>query len=272
MIPFNELDSKAAHYKVPIATIEKDYIISWILICLSQSSLSKDFIFYGGTAIKKIYFGDHRYSEDIDLKSAKFFSKDTIMSELKCLNFSKEVANVSLQINDSSINAEKNRLQLNVNYTGYDEVKVTSKQVRIDFAMKREDFGERVERNILPSYTDIASEKSSYLQVMTLNTILANKLGLLSDLIRNEPRDIYDIWFLLNKTNEFDFNPDKIRSFHKYLYNIYPTWSGLSEKLDNPSLRRNWSDRLSHQIADLPLLEEVTSNIKNKIKKFKIVS
>ena len=35
------------------------------------------------------------------------------------------------------------------------------------------------------------------LRVMRLNTILANKLGMLWDSMRNEPRDIFDIWFLL---------------------------------------------------------------------------
>jgi len=125
--------------------------------------------------------------------------------------------------------------------------------------------------NVLDAKADIHPDKTARLQVMSLNTILANKLGLLNDLTRNEPRDVYDIWFLLNKSNDFDFNVDKIRKFHKYHYNMYPTWFCLSERLDNPSLKKNWSERLSHQIADLPPLEVVSLDIKKKIKKFKII-
>lgn len=69
MIPLTEINNLAEEYKVPTETIEKDYIISWILTCLANSDLLKKFTFYGGTAIKRIYFEEHRFSEDIDLES-----------------------------------------------------------------------------------------------------------------------------------------------------------------------------------------------------------
>ena len=46
--------------------IEKDYVISWILLGLAGSRLKKSFAFKGGTALKKVYFPDYRYSEDLD--------------------------------------------------------------------------------------------------------------------------------------------------------------------------------------------------------------
>jgi predicted nucleotidyltransferase component of viral defense system len=46
--------------------IEKDYVISWILLGLAGSRLKESFAFKGGTALKKVYFPDYRYSEDLD--------------------------------------------------------------------------------------------------------------------------------------------------------------------------------------------------------------
>ena len=64
MIPLAEINRFAERFNVAAETIEKDYVISWILLCLANNKIGKDFIFYGGTAIKRIYFEDHRFSED----------------------------------------------------------------------------------------------------------------------------------------------------------------------------------------------------------------
>ncbi len=69
MIPLAEINEKANKYKISAETIGKDYIISWILSAFAQSPIKNNFTFHGGTAIKKIYFDDHRFSEDIDLIS-----------------------------------------------------------------------------------------------------------------------------------------------------------------------------------------------------------
>ena len=62
MISLTEINNAAGKYKVPAETVEKDYVICWILKCLSTGKLREDFIFYGGTAIKRMHFEDHRYS------------------------------------------------------------------------------------------------------------------------------------------------------------------------------------------------------------------
>ena len=47
--------------------IERDYLLSWVLAGISAvPELRETFVFKGGTAIKKCYFGDCRCSEDLD--------------------------------------------------------------------------------------------------------------------------------------------------------------------------------------------------------------
>jgi predicted nucleotidyltransferase component of viral defense system len=47
--------------------LKRYYILSWILFGISQNDLlSKILVFKGATALKKVYFEDYRFSEDLD--------------------------------------------------------------------------------------------------------------------------------------------------------------------------------------------------------------
>jgi uncharacterized protein len=46
--------------------LERDYCLAWFLCCLAQSDLKPVLAFKGGTALKRCYFGDYRFSEDLD--------------------------------------------------------------------------------------------------------------------------------------------------------------------------------------------------------------
>ncbi len=55
---------------LPWEILEKDYILSWILAGISRVDTLRDtLIFKGGTALKKCYFGDYRFSEDLDFSA-----------------------------------------------------------------------------------------------------------------------------------------------------------------------------------------------------------
>lgn len=47
--------------------IEKDYVLGWLLAGISQHAvLGSEWIFKGGTCLKKCYFETYRFSEDLD--------------------------------------------------------------------------------------------------------------------------------------------------------------------------------------------------------------
>ncbi len=51
--------------------MEQDYVLSWVLAGISKVEvLSETLVFKGGTALKKCYFDDYRFSEDLDFSSA----------------------------------------------------------------------------------------------------------------------------------------------------------------------------------------------------------
>ena len=52
---------------LPWEVLERDYIISWVLAGIaSVPSLKETLVFKGGTALRKCYFDDYRFSEDLD--------------------------------------------------------------------------------------------------------------------------------------------------------------------------------------------------------------
>jgi len=46
--------------------LEGDYCLAWFLCGLAESDLKPVLAFKGGTALKRCYFGDYRFSEDLD--------------------------------------------------------------------------------------------------------------------------------------------------------------------------------------------------------------
>ncbi len=266
MILLSEINSVSQRFKVPAETIEKDYVIGWILKCLAKSAAKKDFIFYGGTAIKKIYFEDHRFSEDIDLLSDMNFSSNELVNNLIHLfKFAKEKINLSLGINPNKVIQSQDRIEIFAHYSGYEEIIGSPKEVRLDIAMGTQVFGEIKEEKILKTYSDMKPD-SSYLKVHSLNTILANKLGLLMDISRKEPRDIFDIWFLLNRTRRFDFSKSKVKKSFEEKYGFVPNWKLLIHYLHGARYRERWAIRLEKQMAELPPLELVLFEIEDKLK------
>jgi predicted nucleotidyltransferase component of viral defense system len=60
--------------------IEKDYILSWVLAGIAANKkLQNELVFKGGTALKKCYFGNYRFSEDLDFTAKKGIVREDLL-------------------------------------------------------------------------------------------------------------------------------------------------------------------------------------------------
>jgi len=67
MISKQEVMDFSRKHNLLANTIEKDYVLNWILKGIANSSiLSSNWVFKSGTCLKKCYFEDYRFSEDLD--------------------------------------------------------------------------------------------------------------------------------------------------------------------------------------------------------------
>jgi len=66
MIEKNEILSIARNLSLRPDTVEKDYVLGWMLWGISQNKFAKNWAFKGGTSLKKCFFETFRFSEDLD--------------------------------------------------------------------------------------------------------------------------------------------------------------------------------------------------------------
>jgi len=89
MIPQRNLSVLSNHLargggrRIPEAVLERDYCLAWFLVGLSRSSLREHLVFKGGTALKRCYFGDYRFSEDLDFTLASKIPLESILVGLE---------------------------------------------------------------------------------------------------------------------------------------------------------------------------------------------
>ena len=67
---YNRLQEARPRLRASWEIVERDYLLSWILAAIGRSeALNRVLAFKGGTALKKCFFGDYRFSEDLDFSA-----------------------------------------------------------------------------------------------------------------------------------------------------------------------------------------------------------
>ena len=65
---------------------KKDYALSYLLVAIAQTrGLGENLVLKGGTALRKLYFNDYRFSEDLDYSTrvlGPILQIDTAMAEV----------------------------------------------------------------------------------------------------------------------------------------------------------------------------------------------
>ena len=78
---YTRLQEARRRLGVPWEVLERDYLLSWVLAGISQvATLRGSLVFKGGTALKKCYFGDYRFSEDWIFRVWTVFPKGRLWS------------------------------------------------------------------------------------------------------------------------------------------------------------------------------------------------
>jgi hypothetical protein len=242
MIPLAEIKRHAARDRVPLGTIERDYVICWFLYGVSQTT--QNLIFKGGTALRKIYFPDWRFSEDLDFSSRETMDRKEIKSLLESINEKASESGIVFDIKSLHVNPEY--CMGKVYYTGPLQ---TKNSFKLDISMNEFLHEKYPSRKILWGYSDQERVK---IPVYSLEETLAEKLRSL--LQRGKSRDYYDVWVLLKyHRKKIDINVAK-EIFEKKREHFSIPFKGVDDFFDADKLaetKRFWERGLAHQIAEL---------------------
>lgn len=267
MIKPGEIQQKARAVGVRDQQIEKDYILSWILNGIAQhEQLSKVIAFKGGTVLKKIYFEDYRFSEDLDFTLINDeISNEQILGWFKeTFEYTKEEANIPLEIIDNNEH-EDGGINFYISYIGPLGGQGNNKKVKIDISKSEQLVFEAVMKDVFIGYSDVEKHQ---LLCYSLEEVLVEKMR--SVMQRMQARDFYDIWYLLEQHGmEVDLYLNEFASKCKIKELNHKDFDEkLAKRL--PQYKGRWESSMSEQIKDLPNFDQVEREVQRHLKKLNL--
>ena len=267
MISPAEIAKLAHRFGVSDRVIEKDYVLSWLLVAIAESDLRSALAFKGGTALKQIYYPDYRFSEDLDFTLYADISHDGLVTAFQDLfPWLGQRVNLTVSLRSAERNVFESATLL-TNYVGPLKARLGSRHLKVDITRGEKLLYPLTERILQAPYSDCP--KGITLPTYTLEEILIEKLCALMG--RTEPRDLYDVYSLFERGDvDLTFLPANfaIKCAHK---GQDPTQ--FAQVLTNKArvFERLWTSRLAVQVMDLPELKEVLRVVRQHLRGLELV-
>lgn len=249
----------ARQLKVPsVGVFEKDYCIGCFIDGLTSIPLlGGNFIFKGGTALRKVYFPDWRYSEDMDFSVFPSFPQDELKNLLsECFKITYREHGIKLSL--KSYHKPDGMVRARIQYIGPLNHPAL---LYLDVTYDEPIVLKPLKRRLIESFP---SAPNPEILVYPLEEILAEKLCAL--MVRGKARDYYDVWRLLKeKRSRIDFSSVK-EVFKRKCEHRALIYRGITQFIPSESIREAkpyWRRDLRSQVVGLPEFEKVIAELKN---------
>jgi predicted nucleotidyltransferase component of viral defense system len=242
--------------RIPESVLERDYCLAWFLSALAESDLRAMLGFKGGTALKRCYFGDYRFSEDLDFTLTASITLDELKARLEPIYAAVgEASGIVFSFDREDRQKHENSYTF---YLRYEGPLPRGNDVKVDITLRERLVHPLAERPVLRSYEEFADlPENRLVRAYSLKEIAIEKTLALADKARNEPRDLYDLWHLTsNEGIELGALADGMRQ--KLEFRGKPC-EGLADAIraKEARLKALWEKRLGYQMAALPEFDEV---------------
>jgi len=250
--------ARAGGRRIPEAVLERDYCLAWFLVGLSRAALRERLVFKGGTALKRCYFDDYRFSEDLDFTLTEEMPLEDIQAGLE--EVYGEVQRASAVTFRYARADRKQHQNCHTFYLAYEGPlpSASPKEVKVDITIHERFVHDPQNRAILRGYDEYEDlPEGSEVRVYTLEEIAVEKIAALTDRARNEPRDLYDIWYLTSEGHvDLEFLVPELDAKLEFRGR---TRDGFGEDLERKEARHRklWDSRLGAQMATLPPFDDV---------------
>ena len=259
--------ARAGGRRVSEAVLERDYCLAWFLVGLSRSPLRETLVFKGGTALKRCYFGDYRFSEDLDFTLAEPRDLDTILAGLEAVYAGVQRASgIVVRFARADRKSHQNSHTLYLSYEGPMPA-ASPKEVKVDITIREQLVRPVEDRPVLRGYEEYADlPEDAPVRVYALEEIAVEKLVALTDRARNEPRDLYDLW-RLTREGLIDFamlipDVEAKLAFRGRTQDAMTTELAAKEA----RYRKLWAVRLGQQMATLPPFDDVFRAVRRSLR------
>jgi predicted nucleotidyltransferase component of viral defense system len=260
MIEKSEVLDIASNLGLGHGTVEKDYVLGWLLHGINNHPKTRSWAFKGGTSLKKCFFETFRFSEDLDFTikqkepldvdglTATFMEIAEFLQDKAGIQFSPE--NFRFKIIDKG-NGNCSAQGV-LHYTGPLQMKHKTASIKLDLTTDELLVLSPVQRKVHHPYSDEPVEGIHAL-CYAFEEVVAEKIRALGQRIR--PRDLYDvIHFFRNR--ELIQNPKLVCNVlaQKCAFKKceIPTYEYIENHEKLGELEPQWEHMLAHQLPSLP--------------------
>jgi predicted nucleotidyltransferase component of viral defense system len=258
--------------RIPEAVLERDYCLAWFLVGLSQSSLREHLVFKGGTALKRCYFGDYRFSENLDFTLASEMPFESILAGLEeVYAHVRSASGIPFGYSREDRNKYQNSHTFYLAYEGPLPA-ASPKEIKVDITITERFVLPIEDRAVLRGYDEYADlPEESKIRVYALNEMGVEKVVALTDRARNEPRDLYDIWYLTSEEHvDLTMLMQEIDSKLEFRGRSRDTIGEAFERKE-ARYKKLWSTRLRSQMAELPPFDIVFRSVRRSLRAAKLI-
>ena len=262
--------------------IERDYLLSWVLAGISSgTALKETLVFKGGTALKKCYFGEYRFSEDLDFSGLEGVPTGDDLTEaiVRACDEARRLLDEYAQV---EMHCERH-VENNPHPGGQEAFLIRARlpwHPRPDIPIKveitaDEEIAWPVERRRV--IHDYGEPLEAELQVYSPMEVVAEKLRATRQQLarlenrgwmRNRARDYYDLWRVLGHYwDRLDLVDFRARLRNKCrLRNV--DFEGPEDFFDQrivDDVERGWEASLGPLITDLPSFARVMNELRPQV-------
>ena len=242
MVSREEIVRIAKSEKLPLGTIEKDFVLTYTLKKIYESGLKNRLVFKGGTALHKLYL-HKRMSIDLDFTAVK----PVKTNELKAVIEDREISSKAKEVNET-----RSSTKIVLSYVSALEYR---NSIVIDISKREKPVLKLVERKLKSPYF-----KEIGILTFQLEELVAEKIRAM--LQRNKPRDYLDIYYILNRKN---FNLKKAVEIAKKKLKASNDEFDVKKAFSNLHVVRSlWEKNLKEIMPDAPNFDVIIKKLGEK--------
>lgn len=266
MIVRADLVERVREWGLAEQVVEKDYVLGWVLWGIGTDPvLGQQWIFKGGTCLKKCYIETYRFSEDLDFTVSRggVVVPDDVLPHLE-----RVLARVGDESGiDFSVQPPRFRLRPSgmasegrVYYRGPRQTPQPA-SIKLDLSADEDVVRPPVLRPIGHPYPDPLPQPGT-VRCYSFEEVFAEKLRAMGQ--RGRPRDLYDIVNLFRR-NDLRLHAELVREVLVEKCRIksveVPTFASVAAAPHRAELESEWANMLGHQLPALPPLEQFLAEL-----------
>ncbi len=278
MIFQKEVANIAEQVGVAKTVIDKDWVLGHFISAMyTIPEIRENLIFKGGTCLRKCWFKDYRFSEDLDFTATNEsfdFTEKNLVEICKKVTTHAEIQTHIVSLKPLKFLDKQVGFEAIIKYWGADHSKNEAPpsverwqtKIKIEIILYEKLIFEPIEKEIFHPYSDNLLLKTP-IPCYALEEVLSEKIRALIQRSYTAPRDYYDICYLSNNIRGLDWNKITEAFYQKMKFKNLE-FTGIEQLINPKSIRAvklAWLNSLGHQIkrGTLPDFDVVKEELKS---------